>query len=136
MEWSWKRGLCQFVDQPEGFVIKGEEMEVYKLRRAHKAWNKHLQHGMEKSTLISLEKALKKATMKFLHIKKKRGESENNVYVILLFIDDLVFSGSSESLILKFNEQMMKYMQWVSWAYYVIILEFGICENDNITIYI
>ena len=53
-----------YVTQPEGFVIKGEADEVYRLRKALYGLKQLRGHGTVKSTLISGRMDLKEAIMR------------------------------------------------------------------------
>lgn len=92
-----------YVNQPEGFVKKGQEHKVYKLlkalyglRQAPRAWysrlNKYLKElGFEK---CPYEQAV---------YTKKEGDE---CLIIGVYVDDLLVTGSSVSNIMKFKAQM------------------------------
>ena len=95
-----------FVMQPEGFVISGEENKVYKLKKAlyglkqaPRAWYKKIDDFFAES---GFERSANEPTLHF----KRQGESD--FLVVCLYVDDIIYMGSSESLILEFKSCMMK----------------------------
>jgi len=95
-----------FVMQPEGFVISGEENKVYKLKKAlyglkqaPRAWYKKIDDFFAES---GFERSANEPTLYF----KRQGESD--FLVVCLYVDDIIYMGSSESLILEFKSCMMK----------------------------
>ncbi|XP_070004099.1 uncharacterized protein [Nicotiana sylvestris] len=68
-----------YVEQPEGFIVKGNEYEVYQLR-----------------------KALKSTCEATLYIK----DDEINFIVVSLYVDDMLVTGSNDELVKKFKEDM------------------------------
>ena len=92
--------------QPEGFVISGEENKVYKLKKAFyglkqapRAWYKKIDNFFAES---GFERSANEPTLYF----KRQGESD--FLVVCLYVDDIIYMGSSESLILEFKSYMMK----------------------------
>ena len=94
-----------YVEQPEGFAMKGQEDDVYLLKKAlyglkqtPRAWYSRIdEHLMQ----LGFKKSLNEAT---LYIK---GD-EINFIVVSLYVDDLLVTGSNEELVRKFKEDMKK----------------------------
>ena len=92
-----------YVEQPEGFVVKGQEDDVYLLKKAlyglkqaPRAWYSRIdEHLMQ----LGFRKSLSEVT---LYIK---GD-EINFVVVSLYVDDLLVTGSNEELVRKFKEDM------------------------------
>lgn len=92
-----------YVSQPEGFIVKGSETKVYKLRKAlyglrqaPRAWNEKLNHVLKG---LSFERCLKEPS---LYHKKKQG----HLLVVAVYVDDLLVTGSSLDMILEFKRDM------------------------------
>ena len=94
-----------YVEQPQGYVIKGQEDKVYRLRKAlyglkqaPRAWNSNidnylLQHGFIKSP-----------SEPSLYIKTQG----NNFLILCLYVDDLIYTGTHPTMIEEFKKAMMK----------------------------
>lgn len=92
-----------FVHQPPGFELHGEEHKVYRLHKAlyglhqaPRAWNQKLD-----TTLL---------TMGFMrcpsdHAIYCKGKGKQRL-VVVVYVDDLVITGSSSNLITEFKKQM------------------------------
>ena len=118
-----------YVDQPEGFIIKGEEMKVYKLKKAlyglkqaPRAW-----YGEIDSYFIGkgFQRSHNEPT---LYIKT---EGKSDILIVSLYVDDLVFTGSSESLIKTFKEEMMKKYEMSDLGLLHYFLGIEICQNED-----
>ncbi|KAG7599586.1 Reverse transcriptase RNA-dependent DNA polymerase [Arabidopsis suecica] len=92
-----------FVTQPEGFVVSGSENKVYKLnkalyglRQAPRAWN------------IKLNKILR--DLNFAKCSKEpsvyRKQEKEHHLLVAVYVDDLLVTGSSLSLIQEFKKRM------------------------------
>ena len=92
-----------FVEQPEGFVVHGQEEKVYRLKKAlyglkqaPRSW-----YGRIDAHLISLgfEKCLSEFT---LYVKK----TDVGIVIVSLYVDDLLMTGRSKELIEEFKGGM------------------------------
>ena len=92
-----------FVTQPEGFVVAREEHKVYKLRKAlyglrqaPRAWN------------IKLNQILR--GLNFKRCSKEpslyRKERNQELLIVVVYVDDLLVTGSSLASILDFKQEM------------------------------
>lgn len=92
-----------FIKQPEGYIRKGHESKVYKLRKAlyglrqvPRAWNEKLNAVLRS---LKFERCLKEPS---LYRKEKQG----HLLVVAVYVDDLLLTGSSLDLILEFKQDM------------------------------
>lgn len=92
-----------YVTQPEGFVVAGSEDKVYKLgkalyglKQAPRAWNAKLNQVLRE---LKFRKCLKEPS---LYQKEDKG----HLLVVVVYVDDLLVTGSSLSLICEFKEEM------------------------------
>ena len=94
-----------YVEQPMGYEVKGKEEKVYRLRKAlyglkqaPRAWNSKIdgyfiKNGFNRST-----------SEPSLYVKKKGTE----FLVLCLYVDDLIYFGSSMNMVEDFKKKMMK----------------------------
>ncbi|KAM1072945.1 hypothetical protein ACFX2B_017883 [Malus domestica] len=94
-----------FVEQPPGYVQRGKEHKVYKLRKAlyglkqaPRAWYSRIEAYFLKEWFV---KCPHEHT---LFIKVGDG---GNILVVCLYVDDLIYTGNDESMFSKFKQSMM-----------------------------
>ncbi|KAK8913818.1 hypothetical protein KSP39_PZI024059 [Platanthera zijinensis] len=94
-----------YIDQPPGYVKKGDENKVcrlkralYGLKQAPRAWYGRIDSYFEK---IGFRKCPYEHT---LYIKEEGGK----FLFVCLYVDDLIFTGNSESLCEDFKKMMTK----------------------------
>ena len=94
-----------FVTQPEGFVKKGHENKVYRLkkalyglRQAPRAWNAKLNNTLKR---LGFSRCLQEQAV----YNKFVG---NKIIIVGVYVDDLVVTGSNLELINEFKNQMEK----------------------------
>ena len=98
-----------YMDQPEGFVVKGKEFKVcrlwkaiYGLKQAALQWNKQLHKSL-------LE-------MGFTHSLSDPGTYfkiiGQDIIILLVYIDDALFMGSNKTQVLAYKKQFME--RWES----------------------
>ncbi|GAA0159796.1 transmembrane signal receptor [Lithospermum erythrorhizon] len=94
------------VNEPQGFVVKGCEGKVLKLKK----------------TLYGLKQAPRawysRIDSYFINQRFRRSESEPTIYIktqgqsntliVSLYVDDLIFTGNNEKMIQKFKETIMR----------------------------
>jgi hypothetical protein len=93
-----------YVEQPDEFVIQGEEDKVYllqkalyRLKQAPRAWyNRTDDHLLN----LGFVKSLSEAT---LYIRLK----DDDILIMSLYVDDLLITGSNELQIKEFKQEMM-----------------------------
>lgn len=93
-----------FVSQPEGFVINGEENKVYKLLCT--GLNKLHVRGITKLIPFFYGNGFKRSVNEPTLYFKKQGD--NDFLAVCLYVDDMIYMGSCESLIDNFKSCMMK----------------------------
>jgi len=94
-----------YVSQPEGFVIGGSEDKVYKLnkalyglKQAPRAWNNKL------NKILMELKFTKCSKEPSLYCRRDKDE----LLVVVVYVDDLLVTGSNLQVILEFKEEMAK----------------------------
>lgn len=93
-----------YVEQPKGFEVEDETNKVYKLKKAlyglkqaPRAWYSRIEGYFMKE---KFEKAYCEHT---LFVKKE----ENNILIVSLYVDDLIYTGNSISMLEEFKSSMM-----------------------------
>ena len=94
-----------YVEQPKGFVKRGEEDKVYLLKKALYGLKQapRAQYNRINDHLLSIGfvKSLSEST---LYVKRK----ENNFLIISLYVDDLLVTGDNTRLVEEFKQEMMQ----------------------------
>ena len=95
-----------YVSQPEGFVVNGKEDKVYKLKKglyglkqAPWEWYFKIDSYFQEN---GFERSKNEPT---LYVKQ---EGKNDFLVVCLYVDDMIYMGSSESIVTEFKGCMMK----------------------------
>ena len=94
-----------YVDQPQGFVIKGKEHMVYKLKKAlyglkqaPRAWYSEINSFLIKS---GFKRSMNEPTL----FVKHQG---TDILIVMLYVDDIIFAGSCENMVEAFKNDMTK----------------------------
>ncbi|KAM1699812.1 hypothetical protein ACFX2K_031115 [Malus domestica] len=94
-----------YVDQPEGFTVQGKEDKVYRLhkalyglKQASRAWYGEIDAYFSQ---CGFQKSLSEPT---LYIKSK---GENDIIIMSIYVDDIIYTGSSKEMLEEFKEDMM-----------------------------
>ena len=109
-----------FLKQPEGFVVKGYEEHVCKLKRSI--------YGLKQSARCwnsELDKKLK--NMNFQQCKSDPciyiKDTTEGYCIIAVYVDDLIVGGENEKNIELTKKNISKYLKLPRWAYSTIFLE-------------
>ncbi|PKA46730.1 Retrovirus-related Pol polyprotein from transposon TNT 1-94 [Apostasia shenzhenica] len=94
-----------YVQQPQGFLVKGKEEKVYKLKKAlyglkqaPRAWYSRLNSYLQQN---GFQKSANEST---LYTKVK----ENEILIVCVYVDDIIYTGSSQVLMKEFKYKMMQ----------------------------
>ncbi|XP_073111813.1 uncharacterized protein [Elaeis guineensis] len=94
-----------YIDQPKGYVRSGQEDKVLKLKKAlyglkqaPRVWNSTI------DTYFKVNGFVQCPYEQALYVKKK----DENILLVSLFVDDLIFTGNSTQLIKEFKQAMAK----------------------------
>lgn len=95
-----------FVQQPEGFIVPGQEGKIYRLKKAlyglkqaPRAWYSKIDNFFR---FNGFQKSPSEPTMYF----RKQGDA--GIMLVSLYVDDMIYTGSSKELIYQFKMEMMK----------------------------
>ncbi|KAD3067701.1 hypothetical protein E3N88_35581 [Mikania micrantha] len=94
-----------YVQQPDGFAVKGKEGLVYRLRKAlyglrqaPRAWNARLDKALKE---VGFSKCPHEPAVYTIHKK-------NSCFIIGVYVDDLIITGSDEKEIKGLKEKLKK----------------------------
>ena len=94
-----------YVEQPEGFSIKGHEDKVYLLKKAlyglkqaPRAWYSRIDDYL---LSLGFTKSLSESTLYVQHLNAE-------ILIVSLYVDDLLVTGSNATFIGEFKQNMMK----------------------------
>lgn len=93
-----------YVEQPQGFEIKGKEEKVYRLKKAlyglkqaPRAWNSRINHYFQEN---GFQRSPNEPS---LYIKR----DGQNFIIVCIYVDDLIYMGTNLKLIADFKSSMM-----------------------------
>ncbi|VVA31593.1 PREDICTED: Retrovirus-related Pol poly from transposon, partial [Prunus dulcis] len=118
-----------YVNQPEGFVIKGKEDKVYRLhkalyglKQAPRAWYGEIDSYF---TQCGFVKSLSEATL----YTKVRGDKE--ILIVSIYVDDIVYTWSSQALLAEFKEDMMAKYEMTDLGLLHHFLGMGVVQTES-----
>lgn len=118
-----------YVDQPQGFVIKGKEDKVYKLKKAlyglkqaPRAWYSEIDSYFHNK---GFQRSKSEPT---LYVKK---QGNTGILIVSLYVDDLVFTGNDEKMLEEFKREMMKKYEMSDLGLLHYFLGFEIFQNGD-----
>ncbi|KAI5318138.1 hypothetical protein L3X38_037846 [Prunus dulcis] len=118
-----------YVNHPEGFVIKGKEDKVYRLhkalyglKQAPRAWYGEIDSYF---TQCGFVKSLSEATL----YTKVRGDKE--ILIVSIYVDDIVYTGSSQALLAEFKEDMMAKYEMTDLGLLHHFLGMGVVQTES-----
>jgi len=94
-----------YVEQPQGYIIEGQENKVFRLRKAlyglkqaPRAWNSKIDGYLLSNGF------LKSPSEPSLYIKTQRPQ---DFLILCLYVDDLIYTGTNPKMIEEFKKAMM-----------------------------
>lgn len=118
-----------YVDQPAGYVKRGQENKVYRLikalyglKQAPRAWYTRIDsyfigHGFQRCPYEHT-----------LYIKFKPDE---DILIVCLYVDDLIFTGNNPKLIFEFREAMISQFEMTDLGLMSYFLGIEVSQLDN-----
>ncbi|CAL2249791.1 unnamed protein product [Prunus armeniaca] len=117
-----------YVEQPQGFVKKDEETKVYKLhkalyglKQAPRAWYDEIDAYFNKA---GFKKSPSEAT---LYVKAEGSD----VLIVSLYVDDIVYTGSSSQMIEEFRRDMMEHYEMTDLGVLHHFLGMGVIQSKQ-----
>jgi len=93
-----------FVEQPRGYEKKGEEHKVYRLKKALYGLKQASRAWYSRIETYFVKKGFERCDCE--HTLFIKTGNEGTILIVSLYVDDLIFTGNSESLFVKFKNSM------------------------------
>ncbi|KAK8954179.1 hypothetical protein KSP39_PZI002872 [Platanthera zijinensis] len=118
-----------YVHQPEGFEKEGEEEKVYKLNKAlyglkqtPRAWNQRIDSHLAGNGFSRSKNEPSLYTKRF---------DTNHFLILCLYVDDLIFIGSTSEIVKEFKQVMMSEFEMSDLGLMKFFLGFQINQNPG-----
>ena len=95
-----------FIEQPKGFVKKGEEDKVLKLRKALYGLKQAPRAWYSRIEAYFVKEGFDKCPSE--HTLFTKCAAEGKVLIVSIYVDELIFTGNNESLINEFKASMKR----------------------------
>ncbi|GAA0144763.1 transmembrane signal receptor [Lithospermum erythrorhizon] len=95
-----------FVEQPEGYVMRGEEHLVYRLHKALNGLKQALRAWFSRIERHFLNEGFQECTSESTLFTKR--DAEGSLIIVSLYVDDLIITGNNEELMVQFKNSMVK----------------------------
>ena len=95
-----------YVSQPEGFIVPGKEEHVYRLKKALYGLKQAPRAWYSKIDSYFVENGFERSKSEPNLYLKRQGK--NDLLIICLYVDDMIYMGSSSFLINEFKACMKK----------------------------
>ena len=93
-----------YVRQPEGFIKKGEEEKVYKLKKALYGLKQAPRAWYNRIEGYFLDEEFDRCPIEHTLFTKKKG---GKILIVSLYVDDLIFTGNDRAMCDEFKKSMM-----------------------------
>ncbi|CAM8977153.1 unnamed protein product [Rhodiola kirilowii] len=94
-----------YVDQPPGYVQRGEESNVYTLKKALYGLKQARVHGT-RGLMYMLENGFQKCP--YEHTLYIKTSAKGQMLIVCLYVNDLLFTKSSQEMFIEFREPMTR----------------------------
>ncbi|KAI5328618.1 hypothetical protein L3X38_028015 [Prunus dulcis] len=105
-----------YVDQPPGFMIKNKEDRVYRLKKAL--------YGLKQASRAGFQRSPSEAT---LYVKA----AESGIIIVSLYVDDIIYTGSSKALMMEFKTEMMMQYEMTDLGLLHHFLGLGVIQTES-----
>ncbi|CAL8152291.1 unnamed protein product [Prunus armeniaca] len=117
-----------YVDQPPGFVIKNKDDRFYRLKKAlyslkqaPRAWYEEINSYF---TAVGFQRSPSEAA---LYVKT----AKSGILIVSLYVDDIIYTGSSEELVMSFKIEMMKKYEMTDLGLLHHFLGLGVIQTES-----
>ena len=95
-----------YIEQPEGFVVKGKENYVCKLKKSLYGLKQAPRQWYKKFESVMIQQGYKKTTSD--HCVFVQKFSDNDFIILLLYVDDMLIVGPNSSRIVNLKKELSK----------------------------
>jgi len=118
-----------YVEQTKGFEVKGAEDKVYKLKKALYGLKQAPRAWFSKIESYFVKKGFERSTSDHTLFTKKEGETD--VLIVNLYVDDLIFTGSSEKMFEEFKRSMKREFEMTDLGYMRYFLGVEVTQTSS-----
>jgi hypothetical protein len=93
-----------FIEQPQGFEVKGEETKVYKLKKALYGLKQAPRAWYSKLKSFFIKEGFQRCSSE--HTLFTKAEEGGKFLVVSVYVDDLIYSGNDETMFKRFKHSM------------------------------
>jgi hypothetical protein len=93
-----------FIEQPQGFEVKGEETKVYKLKKALYGLKQAPRAWYSKLESFFIKEGFQRCSSE--HTLFTKAEEGGKFLVVSVYVDDLIYSGNDETMFKRFKHSM------------------------------
>jgi hypothetical protein len=118
-----------YVEQPEGFEVKNAGHKIYRLRKAlyglkqaPRAWYSEIDKYL---SMCKFKRSTSEATL------YTRYDYEGELIIVSIYVNDIVYTGSSERMLTKFKREMMQRYEMSDLGLLHHFLGMGILQTDQ-----
>ncbi|CAJ2651499.1 unnamed protein product [Trifolium pratense] len=116
-----------YIEQPQGYEVKGEKEKVLKLKKAlyglkqaPRAWNARIDKYFQDKNFI------KCPYEHTLYIKAQGGD----ILIVCLYVDDLIFTGNNPTMFEEFKKEMTKEFEMTDIGLMTYYLDIEVKQED------
>ncbi|KAK2398761.1 putative mitochondrial protein [Trifolium repens] len=95
-----------YVQQPQGFVTKGQEEKVYKLKKALYGLKQAPRAWYSEIDSYFIQQGFQRSQSEHTLYVKHQGKDD--ILLVALYVDDLVYTGNNKKMVENFKIEMMK----------------------------
>eukprot|EP00253_Pinus_taeda_P035794 PITA_35794 len=117
-----------YVEQPPGYEVDGQEHKVYKLKKALYGLKQAPRAWYNRIDAYLIENGFNKCDGEpTLYIK----ENDGKIIIIVLYVDDLIFTGNDASLIADFKAVMKNELEMTDLGFLRYFLGIEVDQSEN-----
>lgn len=95
-----------FFDQPQGYLKKGDEEKLYKLKKvlyglkqARRVWYNKIDSYFKRESFVKCPSE---------HTLFVKTSGKDNLLIVSLYVDDLIFTGNNAKMVTVFKDSMKR----------------------------
>jgi hypothetical protein len=115
------------VEQPCGYVEKGHEQMVYKLKKALYGFKQ-----APRAWYSRIKSYFMKEGFEWCHYEHTlfiKNKARGKILIICLYVDDLIFTGNDETMFVKFKSSMMHVFDMSGLGKMTFFLGWGVAKG-------
>ncbi|GAA0183716.1 transmembrane signal receptor [Lithospermum erythrorhizon] len=118
-----------FLDQPQGYLVKGMEQQVYKLHKTLYGLKQVPRTWYSKIESHFIKEGFQKCSSEQTLFTKRNAEGR--IIIISIYVDDLIYIGNDERLIVEFKSSMLSRFDMTNLGIMSYFLGIEVIQNGN-----